>query len=87
MISVVIITYNEEAMIERTINAVRVLTEDIVVVDSFSTDKTQEKCKDLGVRFYEKTGKAIRPLKILEMNGRSMTGFFHWMQTKYFRRN
>ena len=54
MISVVIITYNEEAMIERTINAVRVLTEDIVVVDSFSTDKTQEKCKDLGVRFYEK---------------------------------
>ncbi len=41
-LSVVIITFNEERNIERCINSVKDIADDIVVVDSFSTDKTCE---------------------------------------------
>lgn len=54
-ISVTIITYNEERNIERCIHSVKELADDIVVVDSFSTDKTKEICQKLGVRFIEHT--------------------------------
>jgi glycosyltransferase involved in cell wall biosynthesis len=40
-ISVVIITYNEEKNIGRCIDSVKEVTDDIVVLDSFSTDKTK----------------------------------------------
>lgn len=52
-LSVNIITYNEEKNIERCINSVRGLADDILVVDSFSTDHTKEICQRLGVRFVE----------------------------------
>ncbi len=52
-ISVVIITFNEENKIERTIEAVSSLTDDIVVVDSYSTDSTPEICKRLNVTFVQ----------------------------------
>jgi len=52
-ISVVIITYNEEKCIERCINSVRSVADDIVVLDSFSSDRTEEICKNLGVRFIQ----------------------------------
>jgi len=52
-ISVVIITYNEELAIERCIGSVKRVADEIVVVDSFSTDKTKEICLGLGVCFYE----------------------------------
>ncbi len=52
-ISVVIITYNEEHNIERCILSVKPVADDIVVVDSFSTDKTEEICKRLEVRFVQ----------------------------------
>lgn len=41
-ISVVIITFNEERNIERCLDSVKGIADDIVVVDSFSTDKTCE---------------------------------------------
>ena len=45
-ISITIITYNEERNIQRCLNSIIDLSEDIVVVDSFSTDDTREICKD-----------------------------------------
>ena len=50
-ISAVIITLNEEKNIERCINSVREIADEIIVVDSFSTDKTEEICKRLQVSF------------------------------------
>jgi len=50
-ISAVIITYNEEQNIERCLNSVKDIADEIVVVDSFSTDKTEEICKSFDVNF------------------------------------
>ena len=52
-LSVAIITYNEERNIERCIRSVQPVADEIVVVDSFSTDRTQEICQRLNVRFTE----------------------------------
>lgn len=52
-ISVAIITFNEEHNIERCINSVKAIADEIVVVDSFSTDKTKDICLALGVKFIE----------------------------------
>ena len=52
-ISAVIITFNEEKNIGRCINSVRDVADEIVVVDSFSTDKTEQVCKSCGVRFIQ----------------------------------
>lgn len=51
-LSVVIITFNEEKNIKRCLLSVEGLTDDIVVVDSGSTDLTPAICKSFGVRFY-----------------------------------
>ena len=52
-ISIVIITFNEEKNIGRCLDSVAGLAKDIVVVDSFSTDKTKEICIAKGARFVE----------------------------------
>jgi glycosyltransferase involved in cell wall biosynthesis len=52
-ISAIIITYNEEKKIQHCINSVKKVAEDIVVVDSFSKDKTKQICQESGVRFVE----------------------------------
>lgn len=52
-ISVVIITYNEERNIERCLQSVQGIADEILVVDSFSTDRTQEICRHYGVRFVQ----------------------------------
>jgi len=52
-ISAVIITYNEERNIERCLLSLQGIVEDIVVVDSFSTDKTEEICRRFNVRFVQ----------------------------------
>ncbi|HMW98477.1 MAG TPA: glycosyltransferase family 2 protein, partial [Flavobacteriales bacterium] len=49
-LSVVIITRNEERNIARCINSVRTLSDDIVVVDSGSTDRTVAIATELGAR-------------------------------------
>ncbi|MCX7983427.1 MAG: glycosyltransferase family 2 protein [Bacteroidetes bacterium] len=49
-LSVVIITYNEEKNIERCLMSVRDVADEIVVVDSFSTDRTIDICKRFGAR-------------------------------------
>lgn len=52
-ISVVIITFNEEKNIKRCIDSVREIADEIVVADSFSTDKTEAICLAEGVKFYK----------------------------------
>lgn len=52
-ISAVIITFNEENNIERCIKSLLPVADEIVVVDSFSTDKTEEICAKYNVRFIE----------------------------------
>lgn len=52
-LSVVIITFNEEKNIGRCLDSVKEVADDIVVVDSFSTDKTKEICDSRGVRFVQ----------------------------------
>ncbi len=50
-LSVAIITLNEELNIERCLESVKTVADEIVVVDSFSTDNTHAICKRHGVRF------------------------------------
>jgi len=50
--SIVIITFNEEHNIKPCLDSVRGLTDDIVVVDSGSTDKTKAVCEKYNVRFF-----------------------------------
>ena len=52
-ISGVIITFNEEKNIARCINSMLKVCDEILVVDSFSTDRTKEICLELGARFVE----------------------------------
>lgn len=51
-ISGVIITFNEEKHIERCINSLQNLCDEVIVVDSFSTDQTKPICQKLGVKFF-----------------------------------
>ena len=53
-LSVTIITFNEEENIEKCLDSVKDIADEILVVDSFSTDRTAEICKDRpGVKFLE----------------------------------
>ena len=51
-VSVVIITKNEEAIIEQCISKVRLITEDIVIIDNNSTDQTAYIAMKNGCRVY-----------------------------------
>ncbi len=51
LLSAVVITFNEEQNIARCLNSLKGLADDILVVDSFSTDRTKEICAAQGVRF------------------------------------
>lgn len=52
-ISLVIITYNEERNIARCMKSVGDLADEVVVVDSFSTDRTEEICRQYGAKFVQ----------------------------------
>ncbi|MBL6448957.1 glycosyltransferase family 2 protein [Fulvivirga sp. 29W222] len=52
-ISGVIITYNEERNIEACISSMIDIVDEVVVVDSYSKDQTEEICKRLGVKFVQ----------------------------------
>jgi len=47
-LSVVIITYNEEHNIERCLTSIKGIADEIVVVDSYSTDRTPDICRSFG---------------------------------------
>jgi glycosyltransferase involved in cell wall biosynthesis len=50
-LSVVIITFNEERNIGRCLESVKDIADEIIVVDSFSTDETKTICKSYGAKF------------------------------------
>lgn len=50
-ISGVIITFNEEKKIEQCLKSILPVVDEIVVLDSLSTDRTEEICAAYGVRF------------------------------------
>lgn len=52
-LSVTVITFNEEKHIDRCLQSVRGVAEEIIVVDSLSTDRTKEICLSHGVVFIE----------------------------------
>lgn len=52
-LSVVIITFNEERNIGRCLESVKTIADEIVVLDSFSTDKTEEICRKHGAKFFQ----------------------------------
>lgn len=53
-ISAVIITYNEAANIARCLDAAQQVADEIIIVDSFSKDKTKSICETYNVRFFER---------------------------------
>ncbi|MFW5821523.1 MAG: glycosyltransferase [Bacteroidota bacterium] len=52
-LSVVIITYNEEKNIGRCLESIKDIADDIVVVDSYSTDRTEEIVRSYNARFIQ----------------------------------
>ena len=52
-LTVTIITLNEERNIARCLDSVKEVADEIVVIDSFSTDRTKEICLSYGVKFIE----------------------------------
>jgi len=52
-ISAVVITYNEEKNIARCIDSLLTIADEIIVVDSWSTDATKSICERMGVRFIQ----------------------------------
>lgn len=51
-LSVSIITFNEEKNIARCLDSVKDIANEIVVIDSLSTDNTENICKQYGVKFF-----------------------------------
>lgn len=54
-LSVSIITFNEEKNIARCLDSVKDIANEIVVIDSNSTDNTESICKQYGVKFYKQS--------------------------------
>ena len=53
-LSVTVITLNEEKNIGRCLESVKKVADEIIVVDSFSSDRTVEIAKEMGAEVYEK---------------------------------
>lgn len=62
-LSAVIITYNEERNIERCIKALLDWVDEIIIVDSQSTDNTESICKKYPVKFYSTQWLGYGPTK------------------------
>lgn len=62
-VSAVIITHNEEKNIGRCIEALQKVAEEIIIIDSFSTDATPEICRRPGVKFLQQSWLGFGPQK------------------------
>lgn len=62
-LSAVIITHNEEKNIERCIRVLKLVADEIVIIDSFSSDNTAAICNHLNVRFLQKAWEGFGPQK------------------------
>lgn len=68
-ISVVIITLNEEKRIGRCIDSVAEIADEILIIDSFSTDRTQEIAEQKGAQFIQNTFEGHIQQKNFGVNG------------------
>lgn len=62
-ISAVIITYNEEKNIQRCLSSLIGVADEIIVLDSYSSDKTKTICEEFGVKFIESAWKGYSQSK------------------------
>lgn len=62
-ISAVIITYNEENFIGKCLASLEGIADEIIVVDSFSTDGTEDICKKYNVKFIKHPFEGFRDQK------------------------
>ena len=62
-LSAVIITFNEARNIKRCIASLQDVADEIVVIDSFSTDATPSICKGLNVQFHQREWKGYSKQK------------------------
>lgn len=62
-ISAVIITYNEEKFIEKCLASLDGIADEIVVVDSFSTDGTEDLCRKYNTKFIKHPFQGYRDQK------------------------
>ncbi len=62
-LSVVIITFNEEKNIARCIQSVKDVADEVLVVDSYSTDRTEDICRTMGARFLQHAWEGYSPQK------------------------
>jgi Glycosyltransferases involved in cell wall biogenesis len=62
-ISAVIITRNEERNIKRCLDSIRTVADEIIVVDSFSTDNTVAICREAGARVIQQNWLGYGPQK------------------------
>ena len=53
LLSVAMITYNEERIIEKTLSSIHNWVDEIVVIDSYSTDNTQNILEMFNIKFYK----------------------------------
>jgi glycosyltransferase involved in cell wall biosynthesis len=75
-ISVVIITYNEERNIARCLESVKDIADEIVVLDSGSTDKTKAICDSYNVKFFVHKFDGH-----IEQKNRT---YYRWMQMRHW---
>ena len=62
-LSVGIITFNEEKILGKTLESVKKIADEIIVVDSNSTDKTVEIAESFGAKVYNEAWKGFGPQK------------------------
>ena len=64
-ISVAMITFNEEKILRKTLESVKGLADEIVIVDSGSTDATKSIAEEFGAKFYIESWKGYGPQRNL----------------------
>lgn len=53
MISIIILTYDDECQIANCLESIKDMTDDIIIVDSFSKDATLDICRKYGARVHQ----------------------------------
>lgn len=53
-LTLIVLTYNEEQNVRRALESVRGVVEQIIIVDSFSTDQTLSICEEFGADIYQR---------------------------------